>query len=91
MRECLAIVVSQRLRAEDVVAASESLNGSLRDECLSANWFESIEEAKATIEAWRVGYNESRPHQALGHLTPREFSLKAQEFDESRRPQQAGN
>jgi len=69
----------------------ESFNGSLRDECLNANWFESIEDAKATIEAWRVDYNESRPHQALGHLTPSEFSLKAKEFDGSRSHQQAGN
>ena len=69
----------------------ESFNGSLRDECLNANWFTSLEEATAAIEAWRVEYNESRPHQALGHMTPREFSLKAREFDGSRGFQQAGN
>jgi putative transposase len=62
----------------------ESFNGSLWGECLNANWFESIEEAKVTIEARRVEYNESRPHQALGHLTPRELSLKTKELDESR-------
>jgi putative transposase len=27
--------------------------GSLRDECLNVHWFETVEEAKATIEAWR--------------------------------------
>jgi putative transposase len=48
----------------------ESFNGSLRDECLNVNWFESIEEAKARIEDWRRDYNETRPHQALGEQTP---------------------
>ena len=44
----------------------ETFNGSLRDECLNVHWFESLDEAKAKIEAWRSDYNESRPHQALG-------------------------
>jgi len=38
-----------------------------------ANQFTSIEDAKAKIEAWRVGYNQRRPHSSLGHLTPSEF------------------
>jgi putative transposase len=54
----------------------ETFNGSLRDECLNVNWFETIDEARATIEAWRVEYNESRPHQSLEDLTPREFAGK---------------
>ena len=29
----------------------ESFNGSLRDECLNVNWFESLDEASAIIEA----------------------------------------
>jgi transposase InsO family protein len=32
----------------------ESFNGSLRDECLNVHWFESMEEARARIEAWRI-------------------------------------
>ncbi len=39
----------------------ESLNGRLRDECLNVHEFESIEEAKQIIEAWRCDCNESRP------------------------------
>lgn len=52
----------------------ESFNGSLRDECLNTHWFESIEDAKACIEAWRLDYNESRPHMALGGAAPQEFA-----------------
>jgi putative transposase len=52
----------------------ESLNVQLRDECLNTHWFESINEAKRQIEAWRRDYNESRPHMALGERTPEEFA-----------------
>ena len=126
-REALAILIGQRLRAEDVIgvcnrlAASrdapvrvfvdngsefsgrvfdlwayhhksaidfsrpgkptdncfiETFNGSFRDECLNVHWFETIGEAKVNIEAWRVEYNESRPHQALGEMTPAAFAVK---------------
>jgi putative transposase len=40
----------------------ESFNGRLREECLNVNWFLSLEDAQAKIEAWRREYNESRPH-----------------------------
>lgn len=53
----------------------ESFNGSFRDECLNVNWFETIDEAKEKIEAWRVEYNESRPHEALKSMTPNEYAL----------------
>ena len=43
----------------------ETFNGSFRDECLNLHWFETLDEAKATIEAWRGDYNESRPHSVL--------------------------
>ena len=35
----------------------EAFNSRFRDECLNLHWFESLEEAQATIEAWRVDYN----------------------------------
>jgi transposase InsO family protein len=40
---------------------------------LNVHQFTSIEDARAKIEAWRVDYNERRPHGALGHLTPNEY------------------
>ena len=57
----------------------ESFNGSFRDECLNTHWFETLAEAKAQIEAWRVDYNESRPHMALNNLTPAEYALQARD------------
>jgi integrase-like protein len=31
----------------------ESFNGRLRDECLNANWFTSLSDARRKIETWR--------------------------------------
>ena len=50
----------------------ESFNGRLRDECLNVNEFESIKQAREKIEAWRIDYNEQRPHRALGRHTPQQ-------------------
>jgi len=47
----------------------ETFNGSLRDECLNVHWFETLDDAKERIEAWRRDYSESRPHQALQDRT----------------------
>lgn len=54
----------------------ETFNGSLRDECLNVHWFESIAHAKKIIEHWRLDYNESRPHMALGNVPPGKFALQ---------------
>ncbi|HLI82397.1 MAG TPA: integrase core domain-containing protein [Bryobacteraceae bacterium] len=40
----------------------ESFHGRLRDECLNANWFLNVVDAKEKIERWRVAYNSDRPH-----------------------------
>jgi putative transposase len=52
----------------------ESFNGSVRAECLNENWFLSLDDAREKTEAWRVDYNEHRPHSALGNLAPKEFA-----------------
>ena len=58
----------------------ESFNALLREECLNQAYFTSPEDARERVEAWRVEYNEVRPHSALGNLAPREFAaLKAME------------
>lgn len=56
----------------------ESFNGSFRDECLNLNWFLSLDDAREKIESWRQDYNEYRPHQSLGGMTPAEY-VKQQE------------
>jgi putative transposase len=57
-------------------AYAESFNGRLRDECLSANWFTSLSDARRKIEAWRLDYNQRRPHSSLDYLAPEEFARK---------------
>jgi putative transposase len=52
----------------------ESFNGKLRDECLNQHWFRSVAEARNVIKAWRVEYNQERPHSSLGNKTPLEYA-----------------
>lgn len=59
----------------------ESFNGKFRIECLNENWFVSLEDARSTIEEWRIDYNENRPHSSLGGLTPKEFAAKTTRED----------
>jgi putative transposase len=58
----------------------ESFNGRLRDECLNANWFTSLSDARRKIENWRKDYNEQRPHSSLNYLPPAEFARTATEM-----------
>lgn len=53
-------------------AFAESFNGRVRAECLNANWFLSLADARLKCEAWRRDYNEVRPHSSLGNQTPSE-------------------
>ena len=55
----------------------ESFNGRLRDECLNAQTFRSLAEAKRIIEDWRQDYNTVRPHSALAGLSPEEYRRAA--------------
>lgn len=48
----------------------EAFNGRFRAECLDQYWFASLEEARQVVDAWRIHYNEVRPHTALGNQTP---------------------
>jgi len=55
----------------------ESFNGTMRNECLNEHWFTRMAEARHIIEAWRVDYNECRPHSSLGGRSPAEFAAQA--------------
>jgi len=59
----------------------ESFNGKFRDECLNENWFLSLDDARSTIEAWRIDYNRHRPHSSLNNMTPMEYAEKFEIFD----------
>jgi len=52
----------------------ESFNGRLRDECLNANWFTNLSDARRKIESWRQDYNHQRPHSSLNYMPPAEFA-----------------
>jgi putative transposase len=54
----------------------ESFNGRLRQECLNQHWFTSLEDARRTVEDWRMEYNEVRPHSSLGNKTPIEYAAE---------------
>lgn len=64
----------------------ESFNGKFRDECLNLHWFTDLADAKKTIEAWRVEYNEVRPHSSLDDATPKEFETKIKEQNPTAKP-----
>ena len=50
----------------------ESFNGSLRDECLNEEIFDSLADARPKLALWRYDYNNVRPHSSLGNQTPAE-------------------
>jgi putative transposase len=58
----------------------ESFNGRLRDECLNANWFLNLGDARRKIERWRKEYNAERPHSSLGYRTPEEYARACSEL-----------
>ena len=55
----------------------ESFNGTFRRECLNAEYFAHLREAKIVIEQWRWEYNTQRPHSSLGYRRPAEFGNEA--------------
>ena len=55
-------------------ATVESFNGRFRDEYLNDQWFTSLAHARAVIRAWLREYNEERPKQKLGGLTPAAYA-----------------
>jgi len=52
----------------------ESFHGRLREECLAVSWFQNLFDARRKITAWKIEYNEERPHSSLGYRTPKEFA-----------------
>ena len=49
----------------------ESFNGRLRDECLNANWFTSLSDARRKIETWRKELQRTTPTQFVELLAAR--------------------
>jgi putative transposase len=45
----------------------------MRDELLNETIFYDLGHARDTLARWSTGYNQKRPHSALGYLTPAAF------------------
>lgn len=76
-----------RLRQEFVTPYTPEQNGmierffrSLKEECVWQHRFDSFGAARRTVSRWIRWYNEGRPHQALGYLSPREY--RAQQLNQ---------
>jgi putative transposase len=52
----------------------ERFNGTMRDEKLNGEEFDSALEARVVLHAWIREYNQLRPHPGLGMKTPRQFA-----------------
>ena len=52
----------------------EAFNGRMRDELLNETIFYDLGHARDTLARWSMGYNQKRPHSALGYLTPAAFA-----------------
>ena len=92
-REFIASSLVEWLSAQGVVCAFiekgrpqqnpyvERFNGTMRDEVLNGEEFNSALEARVVLEAWVDEYNQLRPHRGLGMKTPRQF---AEDWNEGR-------
>lgn len=65
----------------------ESFNGRVRQECLNQHHFLDLEEARKTIEDWRLQYNEFRPHSSLDGMTPECFARQWQDKTTTKAPE----
>jgi putative transposase len=93
-REFIAPTTTEWLAKHDVAAAFiekaspqqnpfvERFNGTMRDELLNGEEFDSLLEARILIDAWREQYNTLRPHRGLGMMTPNDFAARCNEGSE---------
>ena len=59
----------------------ESFNGSLRDECLNEEIFDSLADARRKLALWRYDDNHIGPHSSLGNNTPTEARRTLEQSD----------
>jgi putative transposase len=59
----------------------ESFNGSLRDELLNEEMFDSLDDARRKLALWRYDYNNIRPHSSLSNQTPAEARRTLEQFE----------
>lgn len=54
-------------------AVAERTIRTMKEECTWLADWRNLDELRTALEAWRVAFNESRPHQALNWMTPSEY------------------
>ena len=59
---------------------AESFMSRLRAECLDAEVFCNLQDARLKLGIYRRYYNEQRPHSALGYIPPSRFAAEAAEL-----------
>ena len=57
----------------------ERFNRTFRDEVLNRYVFNSLFEVRARTESWMNEYDEERPHDSLGDITPRKYGMAHQQ------------
>ncbi len=72
-----------RLRQEFITPYTPEQNGiierffrGLKEECVWQHQFPSFTDARRTITEWIRWYNDGRPHQTLGYLSPRQYRAR---------------
>ncbi|MDD9746847.1 integrase core domain-containing protein, partial [Marinovum sp. PR37] len=61
----------------------ERFNGSLRDELLNEEIFDTLDDARRKLALWRYDYNTVRPHSSLGNQTPQHARRALEQFEGS--------
>ena len=61
----------------------ERFNRTYRDEILNMYVFKTLNEVRVLTENWMTEYNEERPHDSLGDLTPWEYRVKHEPLENS--------
>jgi putative transposase len=60
----------------------EAFNGRMRDELLNETIFYDLGHAREALARWAASYNQTRPHSALGYLTPVAFARTFTSMDD---------
>jgi len=67
----------RRWTPERKLEIAKQTNEPGRDEVLDANLFNTISQAQEAADARVADYNEFRPHDSLGDMTPMEYGSRA--------------
>jgi putative transposase len=60
----------------------EAFNGRMRDELLNETLFYDLDHTRAVVARWVGAYNRTRPHSALGYLTPAAYAASLTATDD---------